>query len=97
MTRRNVVRIVMYGAVLVVLAWIWGYYDVYGRADKACTFVRSATSRADADALVRKSGGVIVESGGRSVVTFSWLGADVLTCSYRFEQGKVVEFTRGAR
>ena len=94
-TRRNVARIAAYGALLAVVAWGYGYYDVYARADKACSAVRRASAQADADASVRMSGGALADSGGRRVASFSWLGADVLSCAYRFEGTKLVEFSRG--
>ena len=87
--------------ILGVPAWMFGYYDAYTIADKACLRARVGAPAERAKQHLRDvaagRGVEVRESGERTSAVFQWLRSYVAGCSFVTRDGRVIEVLLGTR
>ena len=95
------IRIATGASVAVLLVWLYGWYDAYGSADKACGRARVGGAADRADTQLREiaaaQGAEVRVTGERTTAIFRWMYSDVAACTYVARGGKIVEVQAGPR
>lgn len=83
----------------VLLVWLYGWYDAYGSANKACSRARVGASADRADTHLREiaaaEGAEVRVSGDRTIAVFRWMYSNVAACTFVTRGGKIVEVQVG--
>ena len=84
-----------------VTVWVYGWYNAYSIADKACLNARVGApadrAKAQLKAVAASRGVEVDERGDRTSVVFRWLSADVAGCRFVVRDGKIAEVSAGKR
>ena len=83
-----------------VVVWVYGWYDAYSLAHKACLGARKDApvdkAKAQLLAVSEQRGAKVTDAGDRTTVVFRWMFSDVAGCTFTSKGGRVVAATSGS-
>lgn len=98
--RTHLVRVAYVASLLAVIVFLYGWWDAYTEADKACTAFQQSASEVEARASMKafaESGADVFDARDIVFVVYRRWGYDLLACSAWLRGGEVLPGKRGTR